>query len=181
MLFSSDIAVLAEPLVAYSRQIIVPTDRNASSLVWNTTGNSCDYLGQIDLKMFKEQRSATPSEDNSQWHASQTLDIRAIIQECGELPPDVTRAELTRIDERIIDRRLLSFLVGQSAAEHHDSGGLVRQRRRKDALSPYLGRVLICVFIRLPGIHYTIEVDPELQRVVHWEWQDDLPKGRTNS
>ncbi len=131
--------------------------------------------------MFKEQRSATPSEDNSQWYASETLDIQAIIQECRELPPDVTRAELTRIDERIIDRRLLSFLVGQSAPEHHESGWLVRQRCRKDALSPYLGRVLICVFIRLPGIHYTIEVDPELQRVVHWEWQDNLPKRRTNS
>ena len=131
--------------------------------------------------MFKEQRSATPSEDSSQWHASETLDIRAIIQECRELPPDVTRAELTRIDERIIDQRLLSFLVGQSAPEHHDPEWLGRQSYRKDALSPYLGRVLICVFIRLPGIHYTIEVDPESQRVVHWEWQDDSPKRRTNS
>ena len=131
--------------------------------------------------MFKEQRSATPSEDSSQWHASETLDIRAIIQECRELPPDVTRAKLTRVDERIIDRRLLSFLLGQSEAERHDPEWLVRQRCRKDALSPYLGRVLICVFIRLPGIHYTIEVDPELQRVVHWEWQDDPPKRRRNS
>jgi len=181
VLFCADIDILAEPLVASSRQIIVPTDRNANSLVWNTTGNFYACLGQIDLKMFKEQRSATPSEDNSQWHASETLDIRAIVQECRELPPDVTRAELTRVDERIIDRRLFSFLVDQSAPEHHDSGWLVRQRCRKDALSPYLGRVLICVFIRLPGIHYTIEVDPELQRVVHWEWQDDSPKRRTNS
>jgi hypothetical protein len=131
--------------------------------------------------MFKEQRSATPSADNSQWHASETLDIRAIIQECRALPPAVTRAELTRVDERIIDRRLLSFLVGQSGPERHDPEWLVRQSCRKDALSPYLGRALICVFIRLPGVHYTIEVDPELQRVVHWEWQDDSPKSRTNS
>jgi hypothetical protein len=181
VLFSPDIDVLAEPLAAYFRQIIVSIDRNAISLVWNTTANFCDCLGQIDLKMFKEQRSATPSEDNSQWHASETLDIRAIIQECSELPPDVTRAELTRVDERIIDRRLLSFLASQSAPEHHDPGSLVRQSFRKDVLSPYLGRVLICVFIRLPGIHYTIEVDPELQRVVHWEWQDASPNRRTNT
>ena len=181
MLFCADIDILAKPSAASSRQIIVPTDRNANSLVRNTTGNFYACLAQIDLEMFNEQRSATLSEDNSQWHASETLDIRAIIQECSELPPDVTRAELTRVDERIIDRRLLSFLVGQSAPAHHESGWLVRQRCRKDALSPYLGRVLICVFIRLPGIHYTIEVDPELQRVVHWEWQDNLPKRRTNS
>ena len=181
MLFYSDIDILAEPLVASSRQTIVPTDRNANSLVWNTTGNFYACLGQIDLKMFKEQRSATPSKDNSQWHASETLDIRAIIQECRELPPDVTRAESTRVDERVIDLRLLSFLVGQSAPERRDPGWLDRQSCRKDALSPYLGRVLICVFIRLPGIHYTIEVDPELQRVGHWEWQDDPPKRRRNS
>ena len=159
----------------------MPTNRNADSLIWNTTGNFYACLGQIDLKMFKEQRSATPSQDYSQWHASEPLDIRAIIQECSELPPDVTRAELTCVDERIIDRRLLSFLVGQSAPERYDPEWVVRLSCRKDALSPYLGRVLICVFIRLPGIHYTIEVDPELQRVVHWEWQDNLPKRRTNS
>ncbi len=180
MLFSSDIDLLVKPL-AYCRQTIVPTDRNANSLVRNTTGNFYACLAQIDLEMFKEQRSATLSEDNSQWYASETLDIRAIIQECSELPPDVTRAELTRVDERIIDGRLLSFLVGQSAPEHHDPQWFVRQSCRKDALSPYLGRVLICVFIRLPGIHYTIEVDPELQRVVHWEWQEDSLKRRTNS
>ncbi len=181
MLFCADIDILAKPSVASSRQIIIPTDRNANSLVRNTTGNFYACLAQIDLEMFKEQRSATLSEDNSQWQANETLDIRAIIQECRELPPDVTRAELTRVDERIIDRQLLSFLVGQSARERHDPEWLVRQSCRKDALSPYLGRVLICVFIRLPGIHYTIEVDPELQRVVHWEWQDNSPKRRTNA
>ena len=121
--------------------------------------------------MLKEQRSATSSEDLSDLPVSETLDIRTIIQECIELPPDVASAELTSVNERVIDQRLLSFVVNQSASECNDSDWLVRQQCRKSALSRYLGRVLICVFIRLPGVQYTIEVDPELERVVHWEWQ----------
>ncbi len=121
--------------------------------------------------MLKEQRSATSSEDFSDFLVIEPLDIRAIIQKCVELPADVTSAELTRVDERIIDQRLLSFLISDSASQSNDADWVVRRRRRKEALSPYLDRVLICVFILLPGIHYTIEVDPELGRVVHWEWQ----------
>ena len=121
--------------------------------------------------MLKEQRSATLSEDFSDFLVIEPLDIRAIIQGCIELPADVASAEFTCVDERIIDQRLLSFLISESASQGSDADWVVRQRRRKEALSPYLDRVLICVFILLPGIHYTIEVDPELERVVHWEWQ----------
>lgn len=121
--------------------------------------------------MLKAQQSATSSEDLSDLPVGETLDIRTIIQECIELPPDVTSAELTSVSERVIDQQLLSFLVSQYASVSNDCDWVVRQRRRTEALSPYLGRVLICAFIRLPGIHYTIEVDPELERVVHWEWQ----------
>lgn len=34
-----------------------------------------------------------------------------------------------------------------------------------------LDRQLVCVFFRLPGCHYTFEIDPESNTVVHWEWQ----------
>ncbi len=121
--------------------------------------------------MLKDQRSATLSEDFSDYLESEPLDIRAIIQECVELPADVTSSELTCVVERILDQRLLSFLVSESASHGDGADWVVRRRRRKEALSPYLDHVLICVFILLPGIHYTIEVDPELERVVHWEWQ----------
>lgn len=165
----------------YRGQIIVSTERNANSLVQKTRAKTYECNQQISQKMLKEQQSAVLFEDDSQWPASETLDVRAIIQECRELPPDVTRAELTRVEERIIDQRLLSILVSQSLSESDDPEWVVRHKRRKEALLPYLGRILFCVFIRLPGIHYTIEVDPELQRVVHWEWQDELNNRRTNS
>ena len=121
--------------------------------------------------MLKEQQSAILSEDLSDSLLSEPLDIRAIIQKCVEIPADVTSAKLTYVIERILDPRLLSFLVSESASQSNNTDWIVRRRCRKEALSPYLDRVLICVFIRLPGIHYTIEVDPESERVVHWEWQ----------
>ena len=121
--------------------------------------------------MLKEQRSATLSEDFSDYLESEPLDIRAIIQECVELPAGVTSAELTCVVERILDEQLFSFLIGDAASQGDEADWVIRRRRRKEALSPYLDKILISVFIHLPGMHYTIEVDPELERVVHWEWQ----------
>ena len=121
--------------------------------------------------MLKEQQSAAPSEDFADSLAVEGLDIRGIIQTCTELPPDVTNAEFTRVDERLLDQRSLSLLVSEPVQKGNDDGWELRQQGRIDALSPYLDRILICVFIRLPGIHYTIEIDPESERVVHWEWQ----------
>ena len=126
---------------------------------------------QRDSVMLKEQQSAAPSKDCADCFAIETLDIRGIIQACTEMPPDVTSAELTRVDERLLDQRCLSLLLSEPVQQSNDAGWELRQQGRTDALSPYLDRILICVFIRLPGIHYTIEVDPELERVIYWEWQ----------
>ena len=121
--------------------------------------------------MLKEQQFAKSSEDVSELLANEPLDIRHIINECLDLPSDVSSAEFTRVDERLLDQRLLSILASESAEESDDADPTVRHQCREQALSPYLDKFLICVFIRLPGVHYTIEIDPELERVVHWEWQ----------
>ena len=144
--------------------------RISNSSVWNNAADFYDCQGQLDLEMLNEQRLATLSERFSDLPVSGTLDIRTIIKECIEIPTDVASAEFTSVNERVIDQRLLSILLSQSASERHDSDWVVRQRCRKSRLSRYLGEVLICVFIRLPGVQYTIEVDPELKRIVHWEW-----------
>ena len=121
--------------------------------------------------MLKDQQSESSSEDISDCFEATPLDIRTIIQKCVELPADVTSAKLTCVVERTLDQQLFSFLISDSASPRNDADWLVRQQRRKDALAPFLDKVLICIFVHLPGIHYTIEVDPDLQRVVHWEWQ----------
>ena len=121
--------------------------------------------------MLKEPQFAASSAEVADLFAGETLDIRGIIRECIELPPDVSSAEFTRVDERLVDRQLLSILASESTAESDEAERVVRQQCRERALTPYLGKILICVFIRLPGVHYTIEIDPQSERVVHWEWQ----------
>ena len=121
--------------------------------------------------MLKEPQFAASSAEVADLFAGETLDIRGIIRECIELPPDVSSAEFTRVDERLVDRQLLSILASESTAESDEAELVVRQQCRERALTPYLGKILICVSIRLPGVHYTIEIDPQSERVVHWEWQ----------
>jgi len=100
------------------------------------------------------------------------LDIREILKKCKLLPPIVARAGLTSVVERVIDQGLLDALTSDSACPASASDWHDRRQRRKAALSRYLGSDLICVFIRLPGVHYTIEIDPQFRRVVHCEWQE---------
>ena len=121
--------------------------------------------------MLKEQHSASHPEATWELTIIEPIDVRSIIDAFDRLPPDVRRSELTRVDERILDQRLLSYLLSDSSAQDNDTAWADRVKRRKSALTPYLNKVLICVFIRLPGIHYTIEINPESERVVHLEWQ----------
>ena len=97
-------------------------------------------------------------------------DLRGIIQRFDELPTDVREARFTRVDERCLDHELMTALVTQLPPFNADDWPS-RLRKREESLLPYVGKVLICVFIRLPGVHYTIEVDPRAGTVVHWEWQ----------
>lgn len=69
----------------------------------NNAANFYDCLGRPDLEILKEQRSASSSEDLSHLPVSETLDLRTIIQECVELPTDVASAELTSVNELVID------------------------------------------------------------------------------
>ncbi len=120
--------------------------------------------------MLKEECLAKSAEEAADRQSDEPGDIRDIIQQCVELPPEISCAEFTRVNERLLDPQLLSFLASDAKAQDQ-ADRLTRVQRRKQALSPYLGKILTCVFIRLPGIHYTFEIDPESERVVHWEWQ----------
>lgn len=100
------------------------------------------------------------------------LNVRAILEACETLPAAVAGAEVSSVIERVVDRTLLDTLTGESANSNDSPDWPDRKKRRDKVLTRYLGRILVCVFIRLPGIHYTIEIDPELERVVHCEWQE---------
>lgn len=96
--------------------------------------------------------------------------LRALIENCADLPKLVREAEFARIDERMLDDSLFQFLSENRAGDARDQATSIRVQRRIQALTPYVGQSLICVSIRLPGVGYTIEVDPVDKCIVHWEW-----------
>jgi hypothetical protein len=122
--------------------------------------------------MFRETQLSISSDPLVDSETDELLDIRAILEACTELPAAVAGADFTCVDERVIDVEILETLAGESAYVTGSSDWLDRRKRRKNALSQYIDQVLVCVFIRLPGIHYTIEIDPKLARVAHCEWQE---------
>lgn len=96
--------------------------------------------------------------------------LREIILETSKIPEAVAASEFTRVDERNLDDALFRILTDRhpSASISATSPRIIE--RRADALYPYVGRTLVCVLISLPGVRYTVEVDPNEKRVVHWEW-----------
>ena len=109
--------------------------------------------------------------DDSERDESWMRHLRTLIKNCKAIPSEISEAKFSRVVERKIDESLLHYLTENG---HPDSGEeelAPETRRRLEALSPYLDRTLICILIRLSGVHYTIEIDPTNDRIVHWEWQ----------
>jgi hypothetical protein len=100
------------------------------------------------------------------------LDLRDVILRFHDLPVAVRRAEFSLICRRELTDELLGLLLRQPRPPHLQGGDWTfRLEARQRSLQPFLGRWLTCIFIRLPGVHYTIEVDPMSRSIVHWEWQ----------
>lgn len=96
--------------------------------------------------------------------------LGSLIRGCADLPEPVRLADFTRVDERLLDDSLFQFLCAPNASGAEDPAVQKKIQRRIKALTPYRDRTLICVSIRLPGVAYTIEVDPAGECIVHWEW-----------
>jgi len=102
---------------------------------------------------------------NSEQTDNSTDHLRSLIRKCPDIPAEICEAQFTRVIERKIDRPLLQLFT-----EDGQDPSCPTMQHRIDVLSSYLDRTLICVLIRLPGVAYTIEIDPEEDRLVHWEW-----------
>ena len=102
------------------------------------------------------------------------FDPHDIVQRFGELPNAVRTAQFSRIDRRIIDHALFTQLITQAPPPNSEVGWSSRILKREESLLPYIGRVLVCVLIRLPGVEYTVELDPVSRIVVHWEWHPSI-------
>ena len=93
------------------------------------------------------------------------------IRQCADLPNEVRKARFSYIKEHRIDQAFLSRLETAGSHPERDTDRMARLDRRRQSLSKFLERNLVCGYVRLPGVFYTIEVDPESAQVVHWEWE----------
>lgn len=121
-------------------------------------------LGGFDAALSLSPACARVDED-------EVFDCREVISGFEDLPREVRRAPITRIEGRLLDRSVLAELITQPPPANGEVGWSTRILKREAALMPYVGKVLFCALIRLPGVQYTVEVDPAAQAVVYWEWQ----------
>ena len=121
--------------------------------------------------MFKALAEDNHANDVLAFDEDCTLDLRSIIEKSIALPADVLSADFSYIHNRILDQSVFSSLTTPSSTETETFDLSDRYDRRKEALTPYLDKRLVCVCIRLPGVVYTIEIDLGTKKVIHWEWQ----------
>ena len=93
----------------------------------------------------------------------------AVLQ--SDLPDIVRQAPLTYSDFRVINASEVDRLTSEelNPAGCNDTSARLQDRRR--FLEQHIGQELICAVVRLPGATYTIEVDPSVPNIVHWEYQ----------
>jgi len=126
---------------------------------------------QEGIEMFKELGGDNYSHGDSAFNENRTLHLRSILKESIDLPADVLSVKFSHIHDRILDQKMFSELIDPANSETETDDWSKRCHNRKQALMPYVDQRLLCVCIRLPGIVYTIEIDPVAEKVIHCEWQ----------
>lgn len=126
---------------------------------------------QIKMSLGKPLRVICAPSERDAFDSEAKRKTDGVVRASMQLPDFVRHAERRQIIERILDARLFRTLITQRptgvSGKHWDE----RLKRRRIALQPYLGMRLACVFVRLPGVHYTVEVDVKSGEVAYWEWQ----------
>jgi hypothetical protein len=87
------------------------------------------------------------------------------------LPVAIRSASVSLVQERVLDQALFETLTSQVNPGLHAEAWTARLQLRERNLLSYMDSLLVCIFFRLPGCHYTFEIDPQSDAVVHWEWQ----------
>ncbi len=119
------------------------------------------------IKQSAKTRSAPATESAT----SEMTRLHALIENCPDIPAQVRHAEVSFVDDRTLDDSLFRIITGNGGQTAANEPHATSVQRRIDSLTPYIGRRLVCLVIRLPGVRYTIEIDPAHERIVHWECQ----------
>lgn len=108
---------------------------------------------------------------NGHSDAYELLRLHTLIENCPDIPKQAREAGVTHVEDRLLDDSLFRKITENPGKGKTDESQVDSVRRRIESLTPFIGRRLVCMVIRLPGVRYTIEIDPVDERIIHWEWQ----------
>ena len=117
--------------------------------------------------VFQEQSRPDMTDTDIEDVGPDAEQLRSILAASGVLQPAVVTAKFARIHDRFLEEEAISTLSDPAYCPHDDA--IERCEIRGKVLAPYVGKRLICISINLPGVAYTIEIDPFSARVVHWD------------
>ena len=122
-------------------------------------------MAAVSIALPQEIETRTPQTEIRE------ADLSAIILRHGEIPTAVVKAGISHRLDRVLSPALFDAIIAQPKVGGSDEAWAKRLYRRRVRLKRFVGRRLVCAFIRVPGAHHTIEIDPDSQNVVHWEAQ----------
>ncbi len=120
--------------------------------------------------MFESNPSFQHFDSDTDFTTPGSLNIESILHR-SNLPKEVRKAAISQVFERLMDAAEIARLTAPHPPQSDNSEYLERLRIRLEALIANKDSVLICALIRLPGVVYTIEINPRDESIVHWEWQ----------
>jgi hypothetical protein len=98
-------------------------------------------------------------------------EIRLILRKHPKISRHISEAVFTRVHQRELTAARFNDLKGQACPAGDCSSWEARIAARESRLAPYVGKSLVCVFVRFPNVHFTVEIDPIRMEVVHFEGQ----------
>jgi len=99
--------------------------------------------------------------------------LRKILESDARIPASVRNASFSRCQERVLEEHELHELLAQEPPKGAAEDWLGRLQRRSEALTPFIGHRLCCVFIQLPGTHFTAEISAIAGKLVYWEFESN--------
>jgi hypothetical protein len=81
------------------------------------------------------------------------------------------------VSQSCFDASYLEFLDEQIRLGPRGPEWTARLRRRREALASYCDKRLLYATVSADGAEYSLRIDPETERIVHWERLDSNDAG----
>lgn len=98
-------------------------------------------------------------------------ELRLILRAHPKISSHISEAPFAHVSQRKITLEQYHDLTTQVCQGGDSDSWRARIDARRSRLASYVGRSLVCIFIRFPTAHFTVEIDPKSSAVVHFEGQ----------